>query len=756
MSIKLNIASPTSFTAHRSGWGYAMNHLMKYHDGHGILLDDFIDITFGYNYKENISTKKIPYKTPWIGFLHHPPNICPWYEDSYRNRIDINVFLQSDAFKASVKHCKCLFVLSDYLKSYLIKNIKCLKDVPIITIKHPTEPNAYSWDFKKFKALYSTNGLKVLNIGYFLRNLTSLYLLKSSKNLDKILLPSHLNLALDNLNREIEHKQLGDELDIKAVKIIDWQNNEFYDKILEQSLVFLDLYDTSCNNAIIESIVRSSPLLVNRHPAIEEYLGNNYPLFYDDLAEAGDLIQYENIVEASQHLSLLNHKELTGEYFADRFVNHLLNLDIGTNITYKKIAGHSHTIKSSEKSYYLCNKTTSFDNRFGWQWIIQQIGDDFSDQRLNSRNSTKLYLNDFVEHVFKIDSDNQTKDVVIDNTKYRTVRGYNLFAYKNSDLIHVNNTYYIWHNNHQEWVEYPKSDLLLNDIEYLKIATYKNNDWIGFFHNPPNMPKWFDYGQNFENITKKNSDLILALHRCKKIFVLSEHLKGYISKILKKYNLNIPVVALKHPVPTDPPADRYFDYDMFCDKPKLIQLGYWMRKMHSFWQITCDMEKIWLYGHPFAIDMLEAEKKSNSEEFAELLSYNDIKKIKHSLILGQSLKIKNVEITKVDNNEYDLLLKSCVSFVNLYDASANNSIIECIASTTPLLINNIPPVQEYLGKKYPLYFNSISEANKMLKDRPRILDAHNYLKHNTDLLKNLDIRLFLNTFQDEVRKVCKK
>ena len=94
--IHLNIANPVSFSAHRAGWGYAMNHIMKYHDPKGILLDDFIDITFGYKYKENVASKKIPYKKPWVGFLHHPPTICPWYDADYKNSIDINNFLNSN------------------------------------------------------------------------------------------------------------------------------------------------------------------------------------------------------------------------------------------------------------------------------------------------------------------------------------------------------------------------------------------------------------------------------------------------------------------------------------------------------------------------------------------------------------------------------------------------------------------------------------------------------------------------------------
>ena len=752
MSIKLNIANPTSFSAHRAGWGYAMNFLMKYHDNRGILLDDFIDITFGYNYDQNKIDKKIPYRKPWIGFLHHPPSICPWYEDSYKNSIDINIFLNTEEFKISAKYCQCLFVLSEYLKQYLLNNFKCFKDIPIVVVKHPTDTQIYKWDFKKFRALYNINGLKVVNIGYFLRNLTSLFLIESNKNLEKILLPSSLPIALDNLNREIIFKNLQTKIDPKSVKVIDWQNHDFYDKVLEQSLVFLDLFDTSCNNAIIESIVRSCPILVNRHPAIEEYLGKKYPLFYDDPSDLNSLINYDSIQTTAEYLSHSDHKQFTGEYFSEYIAGSLLQLGIGgkTNST---VRSSQHKIKP--QSYYVCNKTTDFDHRFGWQWVMEQVSSSFKHQNYN-KQTPKLFINDFTEHVFKIDNDNQTKQILIDKKQHRAIRGYNLFSYKNSDLITTtNNQHYIWHNNKEAWVEYPSSSMLERDLEYLRIPTYKNNDWVAFFHNPPKMPKWFDYAQNLENILLKNTDMVLALHNCKKIFVLSEYMKPYVEKILQKYNLSIPITALKHPIPTEISKDRLFDYDRFINQPRLVQLGYWMRKMHTLWQIDCDMQKMWLYGHSFAASMLEAEKKFE-KEYSDILTFNDLKKIKHCMVSGLTSTVKNVILTKVDNDEYDNILSSSISYVNLYDVSASNSIIECIASTTPLLINKIPAAQEYLGESYPLYFENIRHANKILKDPSRIIDAHEYLKNNKDIMKQLNIDIFLSKFKKEIEKLCKR
>ena len=82
----------------------------------------------------------------------------------------------------------------------------------------------------------------------------------------------------------------------------------------------------------------------------------------------------------------------------------------------------------------------------------------------------------------------------------------------------------------------------------------------------------------------------------------------------------------------------------------------------------------------------------------------------------------------MSNDEYDITLSQNVVFLDLYESSANNAIIECIARTTPIAANPIPAVVEYLGPEYPLYFNSLEEAANKINDDKCILDAHNYLK----------------------------
>lgn len=469
MSLEINIQNPKTFKAHRSGWGFVIQKLMSLHNSSGIYFDDFLDITFGYNRNKNIDKKNIPYKKPWMGVIHHPPNICPWYEQSYRTRIDIHTFLNEPEFLISLEKCEGLIVLSNYLKKYLYDNFQQLKKIPIIVVKHPTEPGELEWSFDKFKKASSAYGLKILNIGYFLRNMTSIYHLKSNRKLDKYLMPSDMRYGLNNLSLELKYKNLS-YIDKNSIKILNWQENSFYDKLLEQSLVFLDLYDTSCNNAIIESIIRGTPLLINKHPAIEEYLGSDYPLYYNNIQETSNLINYDTIYEA--HKYLINNKNnqfkyLNSEYFLDDFksqINYITSKQKISSKIYKK------------QNTRILTQPSLLKHRYGWPYVTEQLSSFYKkhNNKLN-KNCDKLVINNFLEHTFKNDS----KTIIFNNKKYIVNRGYNLFTGLNSDIIYIDNKYYIWNKNN--WIPYNNHKFISELCDMNRVSTYKNNPWIGIF-----------------------------------------------------------------------------------------------------------------------------------------------------------------------------------------------------------------------------------------------------------------------------------
>jgi hypothetical protein len=76
--------------------------------------------------------------------------------------------------------------------------------------------------------------------------------------------------------------------------------------------------------------------------------------------------------------------------------------------------------------------------------------------------------------------------------------------------------------------------------------------------------------------------------------------------------------------------------------------------------------------------------------------------------------------------------------LNLIDASAVNTVIECIIRNTPLIINRRPAIVEILGDEYPLYYGD-SDGNtdddysmnhqvvELLSDTKKLKSAYKYL-----------------------------
>jgi hypothetical protein len=101
----------------------------------------------------------------------------------------------------------------------------------------------------------------------------------------------------------------------------------------------------------------------------------------------------------------------------------------------------------------------------------------------------------------------------------------------------------------------------------------------------------------------------------------------------------------------------------------------------------------------------------------------------------------------IPDHEYDVLLAENICFLNLYDASANNAVIECLVRATPILVNPLPAVREYLGDEYPLYYDDLDEAAAMALDLGRLRAAHEHLAASP-LRARLDATTFRQAVED--------
>ena len=93
------------------------------------------------------------------------------------------------------------------------------------------------------------------------------------------------------------------------------------------------------------------------------------------------------------------------------------------------------------------------------------------------------------------------------------------------------------------------------------------------------------------------------------------------------------------------------------------------------------------------------------------------------------------------NEEYDVLLSRNVVFLNLIDAGAVNTVIECIVRNTPIILNRLPVMEDLLGTFYPLFYEELED---ILAFKVQDLENAHYYLSNLNKYKFTDEH-FLNS-----------
>ena len=246
------------------------------------------------------------------------------------------------------------------------------------------------------------------------------------------------------------------------------------------------------------------------------------------------------------------------------------------------------------------------------------------------------------------------------------------------------------------------------------ITPYRQ-DWLGVLHNPQGMPEWFHFEEAPQTIFSK-AIWQQSAEYCRGLFTFSDYHASWLRE-----QTGLPVSVLVHP--TEIPA-RQFDLDGFLANPrkKIVQLGWWLRRLSAIYELPLADDNVMKYEKlrlvPMFFDNADAYLKTLIEKELYVLG----------LSLPDEFRNNTREVMHLSNSEYDELLSRNLAFVQLYDANANNAVVECIARATPLLVNPLPAVVEYLGESYPLYFEDLDEAAEKALDVDLVSAAHQYLK----------------------------
>jgi len=617
-----------NYGKHRYGWNYVKQSIGSIAKG-GMELDIFIEKTFLWD-----SDKNNIYNNEWMGIFHNPINMPSYFMKIFK--ID-NIFLNYSFIK-SIESCKGIITLSKYNKQLLEDK---LPNTPIYSLKHPIPNTLTSFIMNDFIV-----DPKILHIGYWLRNYRTFYKLKSLKCRKVMLDKTKIETWLIDQIEELIRYQCHDVTDyeFKQVTTIDYLEDSEYDLYMRTSIVFVDLLDTSANNLVVECIKYNTPILINKHPAVVEYLGIDYPFYF------------ENIDEANMKCNDLDLINQTHIYLKEMSTNDL------TIIRFLKDLTQIHTMTHDNRvNFHIGDQIKHYygSHRSGWSYVVNTL-----QSRLKPTDDP-IFLDTFIERSF------------------------------------------VWGKDAS--------------------STIYTNNWTGIIHNPRNIPKWFQSEQSLMKMLQ-NKNFMMSLTKCKMLITLSDYNALFLQAHPIIKNLKIPIKVLYHPTQI---PDIKFDYDKFINNSNklILQIGWWLRKLHAIYILpeTTGYKKV-------AIGLKDkTQQKMFNRERQYVLNSNLIRFDPNSVTL----------MDRVSDEKYDELLSQNIVFNNLYDASANNLVIECIARGTPILINAKGGIVDYLGEDYPFYYNTYDEASKKLQNMELIKETHEYL-----MREDIQKRIKFNTFYD--------
>lgn len=310
-------------------------------------------------------------------------------------------------------------------------------------------------------------------------------------------------------------------------------------------------------------------------------------------------------------------------------------------------------------------------------------------------------------------------------------------------------------------------------LEALGVIPYRKS-WLGVVHHT-----FHEQFSTYNCKTLMQSALFReSLKCCRGLFVLSLALRDEIVQHLASLGVQVPVFALTHPTETDVPKFSLAKFHHNKDK-KLVHVGGWLRNVYSFYALDLGADttvrKAALKGRHMnnyfpppdiacalhrAFDTAGVPGNQNSIVPSCSVSTNPQEHHNNwNAALEQAVQhqLASVELLpRVDNATYDGLLSENVVFLNLVDASAVNTVIECAVRHTPIILNRLPALEEMLGAQYPLFYDSQNSVDMAIEVRQLITHkaiaaAHHYLKHCVDQDK-FRLRTFLREFTQRVQE----
>lgn len=358
---------------HRAGWEYVLRHLWyansPVQDDTLPIFDDYVDSTFNWMSDCLSALGAIPYRRPWFGCIHHTGT-----KEAGPNNLE-NVFA-NPLFIKSLRKCSYLIAMSTSLADDIRRRLqKCgMSHVQVYELVHPSETpkNLFNWN-----EFVNNDDKMLVQIGCWYRDPYMLYTLDiprknwirkaalRGKRMHNNFPPSELKINAtsedppinigvsfysnspdncppvayhfsksarrtdgdvmmcrpDGVKNSFVYNMMSKLLqDFRSVSVIEHLDNDKYDELLTRNIVFLHMIDAGAINTLVECVLRNTPIIINRLPAVEQVLGSDYPLFYENSTSASLLAcSPDKIRKAHEHIAKLDKSRYEMRFFATTF-----------------------------------------------------------------------------------------------------------------------------------------------------------------------------------------------------------------------------------------------------------------------------------------------------------------------------------------------------------------------------------------------------------------------------------------------------
>lgn len=291
---------------HLAGWPHAVSSLAALSDPAGVLFDDFVDQTF------SSGSRHVAHREPWVGVFHHPPPGHPLLA-----HVDAAALLARRDLQDSLPSLRLALATSEHLAGYLRTRLDC----DVATIRYPgARLDAPTWSREAF-----LQDPGVWQLGWFARHTRAIHALPPLPWPRRRVMPARGWVrGFDERVGEFFRQPLTADVEERPLL-----SPAEYRSTLAAGVVFCEVLGASANTVVCECLAQATPLVINRHPAVAEYLGDAYPLFYEtgDYAQAAELLaDVASLTAGHDYLRRLDLGWLSPAAFRDSITHHLQEL----------------------------------------------------------------------------------------------------------------------------------------------------------------------------------------------------------------------------------------------------------------------------------------------------------------------------------------------------------------------------------------------------------------------------------------------